>query len=89
VNGVIWFVALFGGMGGGLKSVGWNLIPRFNTVGEYDHFKELFPQLIRNRLFYTGISILLVGLTILVYELKRKGGYQLRGKIFKHSQSES
>lgn len=88
VQGLWWFISIF--MGGDLLvgSVGYNIMPRFNTVGEYGVFKEIFPQLVRNRLFYSGIAILLIIATIVIYHYKRKGALMINGKIFKHRKSE-
>lgn len=80
VQGIWWFISLFLCMDNLVGNVGWNLIPRFNTVGEYAIYKDILPELIRNRLFYTAISILLVIATIVVYGYKRKGVMHLNGK---------
>lgn len=80
VQGIWWFISLFLCMDNLVGNVGWNLIPRFNTIGEYAIYKDILPELIRNRLFYTAISILLVIATIVVYGYKRKGVLHLNGK---------
>lgn len=80
VQGIWWFISIFLSMDNLVGNVGWNLIPRFNTVGEYNIYKDILPELIRNRLFYTAISILLVIATIVVYGYKRKGVLHLNGK---------
>lgn len=67
----IWFFALFSSVN--LRNAGWNLIPRFNSLGEYQVFSDMMPQLIRNRILYTVLALLLMGLTLFVYSLKRKG----------------
>lgn len=84
VNGVLWFIAVFSGMDMLLMGAGWNLIPRFNSFGEYNLFREMVPQLIHNRIVYTAASFILVVILIAIYEMKRKGGYQVRGKVSKN-----
>ncbi|MDE6253390.1 MAG: ABC transporter permease [Lachnospiraceae bacterium] len=75
VSGVIWFVSLFMPLDGVfLEHVGWNYIPRFNSLGRYEAFNEMIPQLIKNRCLYSALSIIFVVLTILVYSIKRRGG---------------
>lgn len=81
VNGVIWFGAVFGGFRSGLTFVGWNMIPRFNTIGETKLFQSLLPQLIRNRAVYSGLAVVLVLAGIAIYEIKRRGGLGYGRKI--------
>ncbi|WP_455716771.1 ABC transporter permease [Anaerosporobacter sp.] len=88
VQGLWWYISIFMGADLLVGTVGYNIMPRFNTVGEYEVFKEIFPQLVRNRLFYSGISILLIVATIIIYHYKRKGALMINGKIFKHRKSE-
>lgn len=87
VQGLWWFISMM--MGGNILvgSVGFNIMPRFNTVGEYEVYKEIFPMLVWNRLFYSGMAILLIIATIVVYHYKRKGALMINGKIFKHRKS--
>lgn len=68
----------------GMKSVSasyalFRLAPRHNS-GPRSYFRtqdyiDHFPQLIANRLLFTGLSIALVLGTILIYEAKRKGKF--------------
>lgn len=84
IQTVIWFGALMQSMSrmqGG--AYGWNLIPRHNTQMNYGLFAEGFSQLVKNRVLYTVLALVLTGLTILVYEVKRKGRLRRRGKIFR------
>lgn len=89
IQGIWWFISIFLSMENLVGNVGWNLIPRFNTVGEYNIYKDIMPQLIYNRLFYTGISIFLVIATIVVYRYKRKGVLHLNGKKLSNRKSKS
>lgn len=55
-------------------SVGWNLIPRFNTLGARELFDNIFNELLINRGVWSIIGIGCCLLTILVVDNKRKGG---------------
>ncbi len=77
----IWFLSIFTGMGANLINVGWNLIPRFNALGEHERYKALLPELIKNRVFYTVISSIVVLMVIVVVEWKRNGGGYTHGKV--------
>lgn len=89
IHGLWWYISMFMGAEESLVgTVGYNIMPRFNTVGEHAVFKEILPQLVRNRLFYSGMGILLIIATIVVYHYKRKGALNYHGKIFKHRKGE-
>ncbi len=81
IQGVWWLVSIFLSMGNLVGNVGWNLIPRFNTVGAYEKYNEVFYQLVINRLFYSLIGIILLLATVGIYQLKRKGALNINGKI--------
>lgn len=83
LNVIIWIVSIFADAGNNLIYAGNNLIPRFNEVGKYQLFQDLFFELVRNRIIYTIISVILVGILVILYQMKRKGGYQIHGKVFK------
>jgi hypothetical protein len=81
VQGVWWFFATFGGVNtlhGGMY--GWNLIPRHNTELNWSGYQSAFAQLAANRILYVLLSLVLVALTILIYDQKRKGRYRLSWK---------
>lgn len=83
-----WFISLMTGgteMYGG--SYGWNLIPRHNTELNYAGFEEGIRQLAANRIFYAVLAMVLLALTILIYERKRKGHLRRSGKIFRNHKS--
>lgn len=83
-----WFISLMAGgisMYGG--SYGWNLIPRHNTELNYTGYAEGFRQLSANRIFYAVLALVLLALTILIYERKRKGHLRRGGKIFGNHKS--
>jgi len=74
VQGLWWFLDMFTGMRemkGGYG--GFVLSPRHNALGNTQVFVDSFGALAVNRLFYSGLAILLVGLTVLVYEQNRRG----------------
>jgi hypothetical protein len=68
---------------GDLVHYGLNLMIRHNTVGNLQFYKDNFTQLIINRIFYTVLSLVLVILTIFIYEQKRKGEIDVRGSLRK------
>lgn len=87
VNVFLWVIAIFTNQSIRLIGAGWNLIPRFNSLGEYQLFQKMLPQLIQNRILYTVMSVTLIGILIVLYEIKRKGGYWIRGKVSKNLSS--
>ncbi len=58
-------------MMGGYK--GWMLSIRHNTIGNTQVFLDNINTLLINRLVFTAVAAILLGLTIVVYEKKRKG----------------
>ena len=88
VQGLWWYISMFMGAESLVGTVGYNIMPRFNTIGEHEVYKAILPQLVKNRLFYSGMGILLIIATIVVYHYKRKGALNYHGKIFKHRKSE-
>ena len=81
VQGAWWFVSLFGGtatLTGGMY--GWNLLPRHNTELNWEGYQEGFARLASNRILYTSLAVILAALTVIIYEQKRKGRYQLSWK---------
>lgn len=87
VQGIWWFTSIFLSTDNLVGSVGWNLIPRFNTVGEFSVYGQMKEQLFKNRLVYTGIAILLMILTVLVYDRKRKGEFVSAGTKLRNRKS--
>lgn len=80
---VFWAIAsLFSSMT--LKgSFGWNLIARWNTLGDTTAFWQQRQELLWNRGFYLILSLVMFVLTIVIYEKKRREGETIYGKIFK------
>lgn len=84
----VWFNSVFTGSAS-LVGAGWNLIPRFNSVGKYQMFREMLPQLVRNRILYTVAALVTMAATMVVYDLKRKGVMGRRGKISENFKNKS
>lgn len=80
VMGMYWLISLFQSAYQLTGSVGWNLIPRFNSLGQRGIYEAVFNELAANRIFYTGLSFLLIAAAILIYDKKRKGRWGKNGK---------
>lgn len=59
---------------------GLKLMPRWNTFGNAGKFFQQRNELYINRLFYAGLAVLAVILTMIIYNCKRKGGLTRHGK---------
>lgn len=79
-----WFVSVFMGSGNLVGYAGWNLVPRFNTVGSHEIYRQMKGQLIQNRCLYAGIALLLLLLTIFIYDRKRKGVFVSVGTVLRN-----
>lgn len=85
-----WFLCVnmgFRQMGGGYE--GLPLFPRHNSSANTQIFRDRFGTLAFNRVFYVVLALALVVLSMLVYEMKRKGklrGYADIRKIFGNRQ---
>lgn len=82
IQGAWWFCSIFIGTTNLVGGVGWNLVPRFNTVGHLEIFEQMRGQLIKNRMLYTAISMALLLLTVFLYGKKRKGEFASVRKRF-------
>lgn len=85
VQGIWWFVSISLSGFNLVGNVGMNLIPRFNSFGDYDIYSRIFNELVINRVFYSIVGIVLIVITIFIYDKKRKGKLNLNGKILKNS----
>lgn len=67
----------------------FTLICRHNSLYKYEAFERTLNLFTFNRIFYTVLSLILVGLTAAVYELKRRGTwnglFSSRKNIFRKS----
>lgn len=91
IQGAWWFVDVFAGgtmeIHGGMY--GWHLMPRHNSELNYQAYVDGFSQLVSNRILYVSISIIMIVLTVVIYEQKRKGRLDIRGKILAGRKSKS
>ncbi len=62
---------------------GFQLVARWNTFGDTNEFWMQRQELFLNRGFYFILSFAVLGLTVGIYEKKRREGETLYGKIFK------
>lgn len=73
VMGLWWFVDVNTGIRISGEYPLWLLAPRHNNLHRADQFVQNLPSLLANRLLFAGGALVLVGLTVIVFELKRKG----------------
>ncbi|KRM61927.1 hypothetical protein FC26_GL000998 [Paucilactobacillus vaccinostercus DSM 20634] len=52
---------------------GWLLIPRHNSLHNVAYFYDHLDTLLLNRAIYSGIALLLIGLTIIIIHFKKEG----------------
>lgn len=76
VQGALWFGSLFAS-GGTLTGqiTSFVFVPRHNSFYGADLFAETFRQFTFNRIFYTVLAFALLAVTVIVYEIKRRGGF--------------
>ena len=70
-----WFSDIFtsaGALTGGIGS--FTLVPRHNSLYGSQVFQNTLSRFTFNRGFYTLLSIVLTAITVMVYEIKRRGG---------------
>lgn len=82
IMGMYWLISLFQSAYKLIGSVGWNVIPRFNSLGQRGIYESIFPELVANRIFYAALSILLIFVTVVIYDKKRKGRWGKNGKRY-------
>lgn len=73
--GIFWFFfrPSVGKLTGGNYEL-WDIAIRHNTLKGFGRMMQHFDQLVMNRIWITGVSFLLVLLSVWVYEVKRRGG---------------
>ena len=91
IQGVWWFADVFAGSGANLAggNFGLHLILRYNTTGERELFTEHLFQMGVNRVFYTVLALVFLIFASLIYNEKRKGRLDFRGKIRSYRKSKS
>ena len=57
-----------------IGNFGWNLLPRWNNFGYTLQYFSERTALYQNRLLYTGLAVVCIVFTIVLYEYKRQGG---------------
>lgn len=70
-----WFITLFGGLGNIDGDYGYKLILRHNIIGNTQTYFNNLHQVLLNRGIYVCISIILILISIKVYDKKRKGEF--------------
>ena len=86
VQGAWWFMSIFaaeGGLTGEIKP--FTLVMRHNNLLKSDVFAMEMKSIIFNRLFFTVLSVVLVTLTVIIYEMKRRGVFNGLSDLRKNS----
>lgn len=85
VSGVIWLVGktTIDKLEGGNYGL-FDLIIRHNTLRGYGRMMDNIQMLVLNRITITAIALALVGLAVLIYSRKRKGGLNFGGRKSAH-----
>lgn len=73
VQGAWWMKSVMSADGLTGEIAPFTLVCRHNSIYKYEAFENTMPQFIFNRTFFTVLALVLVGLTAVVYELKRRG----------------
>ncbi|MEG0379366.1 MAG: hypothetical protein RR614_12890, partial [Eubacterium sp.] len=82
IQGIWWFIDLNRGISKMVGGYGLTqLTPRHNALGETLIFTEGFNQLVANRLFFAGLSVALLLMSVIIYEQKRRGRFNGYDKI--------
>lgn len=90
VQGAWWFGSIFASTGGLTGSItSFVFVPRHNSLYGAELFAETFKQFTFNRIFYTALALALVILTVIVYEIKRRGGLNVSFGNSKDSRGKS
>jgi hypothetical protein len=76
VQGVWWFGSVMSSSGDLTGHIGkFTLVMRHNSLYDLDLFKAEYGNFVFNRIFFAAISIIAIALTALIYEQKRRGGF--------------
>lgn len=76
IQALWWFIDLNVGVGRlrGVHTL-FELTPRHNSLGNTQIFLDEFHTLVANRLMIVGTALLLVAVTVIIYEQKRRGKF--------------
>lgn len=77
IQGIWWFLGLFSGVAHIDGGYGWDMILRHNTVGNTQVYLDNFSILLWNRIVYTAFALILIVGTIVIYERKRRGKWNV------------
>ena len=83
VQGIWWYTCLVKNQLTG-SITKWTLIVRHNNLGKTELFRKQFADFLFNRTAYAVLALICLGLTVFVYEKKRKGVYGQNGFIWKN-----
>lgn len=80
IQGAWWYMALeMNDLVGDINR--WTLIIRHNSLGDITIWENEFSHFVFNRVYYSCLSMLLIGCLMVVYDLKRKGRMRFEPKI--------
>lgn len=84
IQGIWWFIDIFVSTRklDGYQSL-FQLCPRHNSYGNTQIFIDNFNTLVANRLLCAGVALILVWITVIIYEQKRRGENQWIRKRYK------
>lgn len=88
IQALWWFIDLNAGVGRlrGVHTL-FGLTPRHNSLGNTQIFLDEFHTLVTNRLIIAGAALLLVAVTVIIYEQKRRGKFSGYREIKRHNTS--
>lgn len=88
IQALWWFIDLNVGVGRlrGVHTM-FELTPRHNSLGNTQIFLDEFHTLVANRLMIAGTALLLVAVTVIIYEQKRRGKFSGYREIKRQSTS--
>lgn len=88
IQALWWFIDLNAGVGRlrGVHTM-FELTPRHNSLGNTQIFLDEFHTLVANRLMIAGTALLLVAVTVIIYEQKRRGKFSGYREIKRQSTS--
>ena len=88
IQALWWFIDLNAGVGRlrGVHTL-FELTPRHNLLGNTQIFLDEFHTLVTNRLIIAGAALLLVAVTVIIYEQKRRGKFSGYREIKRHNTS--
>lgn len=79
IQAFLWIISIFSGNVKG--QAGFNFIPRFNIFGSYSLFETMYKSFVINRISYLIISIILLIVSVAIFEKKRKGEIVFYGNL--------